>query len=158
MKAAREPLRPVTYDEKADADGKARKQAEGAAGGAIARGVTLRDQAFDALRDAAAHDAALAVEIEGAKGTAEDGDALARGLGGLAGVLRGWLKKARKDGGLRGRLTLASLDEAYADELDEVAANVKSAADAARRAPLTPGGDNSGSFPQPAPVWGGSGP
>lgn len=89
----------------------------------------LRDQAYDALRDAAAHDAGLREAVKAACGTAESADSLARGLEGLAGLLTSWI--ARKDASLSARLALASLDADYAAELGEAATAVR-AKDAAR--------------------------
>jgi hypothetical protein len=87
--------------------------------------IHLRDQAADALRDAAAQDTGLRDAAKLAVGTAETPDALARGLGNLAKLLRDWL--GRDDADLAARLELASLDAEYADELDAAAKGVRKA-------------------------------
>ncbi|TKD12188.1 hypothetical protein [Polyangium fumosum] len=94
---------------------------------AAAQGLALRDQATSALRDAAGLDPALRAEVDEAVGTAETPDTLARGLDGLADVLRGWLK-APPGSPLLSRLALASLDEPYADELTAAANAVQTTA------------------------------
>lgn len=90
-----------------------------ATGGAL----SLRDQAYDALRDAAGQDVGLGSAVKATVGTAENADALARGIEGLSTLLRDWLK--RKDSGLAARLSLANLDEDYADELAKVAKGLR---------------------------------
>lgn len=109
-----------------------RAETEGNAGRVSGGALNLRDQAYDALRDAAGQDAGLRDAVKKANGTAENAGALASGLEGLAGVVSAWLK--RKDAALAARLELASLDAAYAEELTAAAKDVR-AKDAAR----TPG-------------------
>ena len=103
-----------------------------AAAVATTKGVALRDQAYDALRDAAAQDGALRTLVEESFGTTEDGAALAGGLEGLAAVLRSWLKN-KKDAGLAGRLELGALDADYAEELEAAAKTVRTTAAQAGR-------------------------
>jgi hypothetical protein len=87
--------------------------------------IHLRDQAADALRDAAAQDTGLRDAAKAAVGTAESPDALARGLENLGKLLRDWL--GRDDADLASRLELGSLDADYADELDAAAKEVRKA-------------------------------
>jgi hypothetical protein len=88
--------------------------------------VVLRDQAYDALRDAAGHDEKLRAQVGAAVGVATTSDTLARGLEQLASLLRQWLKS--KDETLTGRIELANLDDAYAKELDTAAKKLRGAA------------------------------
>jgi len=98
---------------------------------ACAEGAVLRDQAYDAMRSAAAHDKARLVELEAAKGSIKDGKALSQGLASLGVLLKAWLKEATEDAGLKGRLQLANLDTGYARDLAEMSTRVGSAAEAA---------------------------
>jgi hypothetical protein len=118
-----------------DTAAKTREQTDRAAAATFTAGLSLRDQGFDALRDAAGHDEARLAEVEGAKGTAGDGAALGKGLEGLAKVLHEWLKKGKTDKGLSGRLMLGSLDEGYAKELEDGAKKVRATAAAAKARP-----------------------
>jgi hypothetical protein len=94
---------------------------------AFGRALALRDQAFTALGEAAGQDRGRAGEIKAARGTANDGVALAAGLVQMAKVLRGWEKASKTDQALRTRLALASVDGSYASELEAAAAAVKTA-------------------------------
>jgi hypothetical protein len=97
-----------------------------AAEGAQSHAVVLRDQAYDALRDAAGKDEKLRAQVEAAFGVAATSETLARGLDQMASLLRKWLKD--KDQAITVRLELANLDESYAKELDAAAKRVRGAA------------------------------
>lgn len=98
----------------------------------VANAVALRDQAHDALRDAAGTSRVLAAQVDEAFGAANPPETLAAGLDAMAGVLRKWLDDG--NAGLKQRLSLASLDEGYAAELTDAALAVRTAvADAAAR-------------------------
>jgi hypothetical protein len=121
------------HDGKTEAAQAARSVSDAAAGAAFTSGLKLRDQAFSALGNVSSHDATLNAELDTAKGTAEDGDALAAGLAALGKVLDGWIKKAKKDDGLAGRLALGNLDGDYAKALADAAADVKKTAGDAKK-------------------------
>ncbi|MDI3290490.1 hypothetical protein [Polyangium sp. 15x6] len=123
--ALHERAQKIADDTTDEVKSRARRASE--ASRAAAHGVALRDQAASALRDAAGLDTALRVEIEETVGTAQSTDTLARGLSALADVLRGWLKSPAGSP-LLARLALASLDEAYADELSAAANAVQTTA------------------------------
>ena len=112
--------------------GKTRAVKQKSADAASTKGCALRDQAYDALRDAAGQDVALRTLVEQSFGTTEDGEALGKGLDGLADVLRGWLKD-KKNAGMAERLELANLDATYADELTAAAKSVRATAAGAVR-------------------------
>ncbi|XXX74061.1 hypothetical protein WMF30_41085 [Sorangium sp. So ce134] len=99
---------------------------------AQSRAIELRDQAYDALRDAAGRDERLRAQVDAAFGTAATGESLAGGIEQTAKLLRRWLKS--EDEALTARLELASLDESYAKELEAAARELRSAmANAANR-------------------------
>lgn len=98
------------------------------------QGVTLRDQAYTALRESAGRQGTHRAELDAIVGTAETPDALASGLEGLATLLQRWLKEG---GDLALRLSLASLDEAYAQELSGAARGIRASAAATRRRPAS---------------------
>lgn len=102
-------------------------------------GLTLRDQAATALRDAVGRNDVLRQAVDATVGTAETPDALARGLAGLATLLSDWL--TADNGALMARLELANLDQGYADELEAAAQAVRTNAAAAqvRSRPVTQG-------------------
>lgn len=95
--------------------------------------IDLRDLAAGALRAAAVHDDTLLAAVEVAKGTAEDGEKLSRGLQGLARLLTEWL--ASSDAQLKGRLVLGSLTSDFVDDLLEAGEAVRSTTEGARRRP-----------------------
>ncbi|MDI1484095.1 hypothetical protein [Polyangium sp. y55x31] len=94
---------------------------------AAAHGVALRDQAASSMRDAAGLDPALRAEVDKVVGTADTPDTLARGLHNLAEVLDAWLKSPAGSP-IHARITLASLDAAYAAELRAAANAVQTTA------------------------------
>lgn len=83
---------------------------------AFRAGITLRDQAYDAMRGATGLNEALRSALDATVGTAETSEGLAQGLSGLAKLLEGWLTN-KKQPALVKRLALASLDKEYAEEL-----------------------------------------
>lgn len=103
-----------------------RKLAEEAARTAVTNAISLRDQAYGALRSAAGRRKERRTEIDNAFGTAEDADTLATGMEALAKLLRSWL--GGKDDALKIRLDLANLDKEYAAELESSAAKVRETA------------------------------
>jgi hypothetical protein len=111
--------------------GVARAAQEQTVSAATTAAVALRDQAYDALRDAAGQDRALRAEIEKAFGKAETSDTLANGLDEMATALRRWL--AKKTPALSARLKLANLDGDYASELEDAAKTVRTEAARAQR-------------------------
>jgi len=113
-----------------ESDASARATQDTAAQAAAAEGLALRDQAAAVLRGVALHDATAEAEVDAAVGTAEDATALARGLEGLAAVLRRWL--AKKDAAVAARLGLANADADYAAELEAAAKAVRQTGAAAR--------------------------
>ncbi|MRG91371.1 hypothetical protein [Polyangium spumosum] len=108
-------------------EGKSRAKRTTEASRTASHAVAMRDQAASALRDAAGLDPALRAEVDEAVGTAETTDTLARGLSGLADVLDTWLKSPAGSS-IHARLTLASLDAAYAEELHATANAVRTTA------------------------------
>ncbi|WP_434042356.1 MULTISPECIES: hypothetical protein [Sorangium] len=112
--------------------GVARAGRDKASEAAQSRAIELRDQAYDALRDASGRDEKLRAQVDAAFGTAATGETLAGGLQQTAKLLRRWLKG--DDEALAGRLELASLDESYAKELEDAARDLRVAvADATNR-------------------------
>ncbi|WP_437894315.1 hypothetical protein [Sorangium sp. So ce124] len=112
--------------------GIARAGQDKASEAAQSRAIELRDQAYDALRDASGRDEKLRAQVDAAFGTAATSETLAGGLQQTAKLLRRWLKS--DDEALTGRLELASLDESYAKELDDAARELRVAvADATNR-------------------------
>lgn len=105
-------------------EGQSRVRTSTEAARAAAHALALRDQAFTALRDAAGLDEALRAEIGEAIGTAEDPDALARGLEQLADILKNWLN-APAGSPLQQRLAAANLDTQYAQDLAAAATSVR---------------------------------
>jgi len=100
--------------------------------GTVSAALTLRDQAYKSLRDAAAGRTTLRKEVEKAFGVADPPEKLAAGLDGMANVLTTWL--ASDNTALETRLELANLDKPYATELTEAALAVRAAvATAAKR-------------------------
>ncbi|MDC0746359.1 hypothetical protein [Polyangium mundeleinium] len=108
-------------------EGKSRAKRATEASRTASHAVAVRDQAASALRDAAGLDPALRAEVDETVGTADTPDTLARGLDGLANVLDAWLK-APPASPILARLTLASLDAAYAEELRAAANAVRTTA------------------------------
>jgi len=98
------------------------------------RGITLRDQDYTALRESAGRQGTHRAELDATVGTAETPDALATGLEGLATLLQRWLTEG---GGLGLRLSLASLDDAYAQELSGAARDIRATTAAAHRRPAS---------------------
>ncbi len=95
---------------------------------AVATGLALRDQAYDAMRDAAGQDMKLRSEVAAAVGTAENEEALALGLEALARVLNEWLTPKKGESAISVRLTLANLDKDYATALHAAALRVRTTA------------------------------
>jgi hypothetical protein len=95
---------------------------------AVATGLALRDQAYDAMRDAAGQDVKHRTEVAMAVGTAENEEALALGLEALARVLNDWLQPKKGDSALGVRLSLANLDKDYATALHAAALRVRTTA------------------------------
>jgi hypothetical protein len=95
---------------------------------AVATGLALRDQAYDAMRDAAGQDAKLRTEVAAAVGTAENEEALALGLESLARVLNEWLQPKKGESAITVRLSLANLDRDYATALHGAALRVRTTA------------------------------
>lgn len=91
----------------------------------VSGAVALRDQAYDALRDAAGLNEAAREQVKEAFGVADPPEKLALGLDAMAKLLVAWL--GSKDAGLRTRLELANLDKSYADELTGAAREVRAA-------------------------------
>ncbi|HTN85279.1 MAG TPA: hypothetical protein VL242_16390 [Sorangium sp.] len=106
--------------------GVARAAHDKATEAAQSRAIELRDQAYDALRDAAGRDEGLRAQVDAAFGTATTSETLSRGLDQTAKLLREWL--GSDDEALTVRLGLANLDDAYARELVAAAKDVRSAA------------------------------
>ena len=100
---------------------------------AVSEAVVLRDQAYEALRDAAGLDPTARAQIDSAFGVAAPPEALATGLDAMAKLLRDWL--ATDPPARRTRLKLANLDDDYAKELTTSALTVRKAAAAAARRP-----------------------
>jgi len=98
------------------------------------RGITLRDQAYTALRESAGRQGTHRAELDATVGTAETPDALATGLEGLATLLGRWLTEG---GDLGLRLSLASLDDAYAQELSGAARDIRATSAATHRRPAS---------------------
>ncbi|KYF87181.1 hypothetical protein BE20_19785 [Sorangium cellulosum] len=106
--------------------GVARAARDKATEAAQSRAIELRDQAYDALRDAAGRDEGLRAQVDAAFGTATTSETLARGLEQTAKLLREWL--GSDDEALTARLGLANLDDSYAKELATAAKDVRNAA------------------------------
>jgi hypothetical protein len=98
---------------------------------AVTDAVELRDQAYDALRDAAGTSSTARVQIRQAFGVADPPEALATGLDAMADLLVRWLSS--DDAALVTRLALANLDGEYADELRAAALAVRTAVAAAAK-------------------------
>lgn len=96
---------------------------------AFQRGLTRRDHVFTALRTIAGQDPVLRGRVEAARGTAEDAEALARGLTRLAKLGRELV--GHKKDAIAERVKLARLQARHLDELDTLADDVKAAARAA---------------------------
>ncbi|WP_437294069.1 hypothetical protein [Sorangium sp. So ce426] len=112
--------------------GIARAGQDKASEAAQSRAIELRDQAYDALRDASGRDETLRAQVDAAFGTAATSETLAGGLEQTAKLLRRWLKGGEE--ALTARLELASLDEPYAKELEAAARELRVAvADATNR-------------------------
>jgi hypothetical protein len=111
-------------------DDETRATSEKGALDAFQRSIVLRDQAYTALRGAAGRKDALVTSLDAVVGDAKTGASLARGLDSLARLLRGWLATG---GPLAQRLALASLDEAFAVELEHAAEAVRGSEAKARR-------------------------
>ncbi len=79
------------------------------------------------------HDERLLAAVEVAKGTADDGEKLSRGLASLAKLLTDWLASA--DPQLKGRLVLGNLTSDLVDELTTAGEAVRSTTEGARRRP-----------------------
>lgn len=95
---------------------------------AVATALALRDQAYDAMRDAAGQDTKLRSEVAMAVGTAENEEALALGLEALSRVLNDWLTGRKGDNSFAVRLSLANLDKSYASSLHAAALRVRTTA------------------------------
>lgn len=100
-----------------------------AAQDAFSRGMIRRDHLYTALRTIAGRDAALRARVDAARGTAEDAEALARGLSRLAKLGRELC--GHKKGPLAARVKLARLSEKHLAAIDALAEEVKASARAA---------------------------
>ena len=118
---------------KKSSDGTTRATLDTASKYTRASGLTLRDQAANALRDAAGQNPVLRQEVLTSIGVADSPEAVALGLGNLAKVLRRWLGSG--DEVLLARLETAALDEEYAVELVQAEQEILAAATAARLRP-----------------------
>jgi len=86
--------------------------------------IAVRDQAYEALRDAGSSPARRKA-VDEAFGVADPPDVLAAGLDNTSALLTQWLQS--DDAALKARLTLANLDKAFATELAEAALAVRAA-------------------------------
>jgi hypothetical protein len=116
-----------TIAENATIEGQSRARTSSDAAQVASNAIALRDQAYSALRDAAGLDEGLRAEIGEAVGTAEDPNALARGLDQLASVLNEWLNYPA-NAPLQTRLAAGNLDAQYATELATAATSVRTTA------------------------------
>lgn len=111
----------------ATAEDQARARTAADASQVASNALALRDQAHSSLRDAAGLDEGLRAEIAEAVGTAEDANALARGLDQLATVLNEWLNYPAT-APLQQRLAAANIDASYAQDLTNAATSVRTTA------------------------------
>lgn len=110
------------HEDRAAAAGTAREARAAAATAAFSSGLSLRDQAAKVLKGVAGQDAAFLVRVENAIGTAESGEALAKGLNDLAALGQEIL--ADKKGPRHKRAKLMRLDAAYVASMKAAAAQI----------------------------------
>jgi hypothetical protein len=124
-------LRELTseVDDAGHADSAAVKVSANAATSAFARGLPRRDHLHGVLRTVAGADEELRSRIEVAVGTAEDAEALAKGMKRLVVIGREILH--HKKGPLALRAKAARLSSGYLDDIDALADEVKSTGRAA---------------------------
>jgi alkylhydroperoxidase/carboxymuconolactone decarboxylase family protein YurZ len=110
------------HTDRTAAEGASREAREADARRAFTEGLTRRDQAYQVLRGVAGQDAKLLRDVDGAVGTAENGEALAKGLKKLTALGKKFLE--HKKNALAKRAKLMRLDADYLESLDVAAKRV----------------------------------